>query len=319
MIRVLFIALAGVFLAAGASAQYPEKPIRFVVPQAPGSATDTISRLVAPEMSKFLGQQVVVDNRPGGALTIGIDIVAKAPPDGYTIGMGPIGAMAITRHMVAKLPYNIERDLQPVAVVSKGHLLLAVSPSLPVNSVQELIVYAKQNPGKLLNASSSNGSPGHVGGELFKYMTATEIVHVPYKGGAMAINDLIAGHVQVMWESLNSISPHARSGKVKALAVSGARRSPGFPELPTIAEAGVPGYEAGTWTGVIAPAGLPRPVLDKLNAAVNAAIRSPLFVERFASIGDEPAGGTPEEFAELIRRDSAKWADVVKRSGAKID
>jgi tripartite-type tricarboxylate transporter receptor subunit TctC len=303
----------------GASAQYPEKPIRFVVPQAPGSATDTISRLVAPEMSKFLGQQVVVDNRPGGALTIGIDIVAKAPPDGYTIGMGPIGAMAITRHMVAKLPYNIERDLQPVAIVSKGHLLLAVSPSLPVGSVQELIVYAKQNPGKLLNASSSNGSPGHVGGELFKYMTATEIVHVPYKGGAMAINDLIAGHVQVMWESLNSISPHARSGKVKALAVSGARRSPAFPDLPTIAEAGVPGYEAGTWTGVIAPAGLPRPVLDKLNAAVNAAIRSPLFVERFASIGDEPAGGTPEDFAELIRRDSAKWADVVKRSGAKID
>ncbi len=319
MLRSLAAALAAACFAVGASAQYPEKPIRFVVPQAPGSATDTISRLVAPEMSKFLGQQVVVDNRPGGALTIGIDIVAKAPPDGYTIGMGPIGAMAITRHMVAKLPYNIERDLQPVAVVSKGHLLLAVSPSLPVNSVQELIVYAKQNPGKLLNASSSNGSPGHVGGELFKYMTGTDIVHVPYKGGAMAINDLIAGHVQVMWESLNSISPHARSGKVKALAVSGARRSPGFPDLPTIAEAGVPGYDAGTWTGVIAPAGLPRPVLDKLNAAVNAAIRSPLFVERFASIGDEPAGGTPEEFAELIRRDSAKWADVVKRSGAKID
>jgi tripartite-type tricarboxylate transporter receptor subunit TctC len=319
MLRFCAAALAAACFAVGASAEYPEKPIRFVVPQAPGSATDTISRLVAPEMSKFLGQQVVVDNRPGGALTIGIDIVAKAPPDGYTIGMGPIGAMAITRHMVAKLPYNIERDLQPVAIVSKGHLLLAVSPSLPVGSVQELIVYAKQNPGKLLNASSSNGSPGHVGGELFKYMTATEIVHVPYKGGAMAINDLIAGHVQVMWESLNSISPHARSGKVKALAVSGARRSPAFPDLPTIAEAGVPGYEAGTWTGVIAPAGLPRPVLDKLNAAVNAAIRSPLFVERFASIGDEPAGGTPEDFAELIRRDSAKWADVVKRSGAKID
>jgi tripartite-type tricarboxylate transporter receptor subunit TctC len=317
MVR-LFVALGAAFLAAGTFAQYPDKPIRFVVPQAPGSATDTVSRILAPEMSKSLGQQVVVDNRPGGALTIGIDIVAKSPPDGYTIGMGPIGAMAITRHMVARLPYNIERDLQPVALVTRGHLLLAVSPSLPVGSVQELIVYAKQNPGKLLNASSSNGSPGHVGGELFKYMTGTEIVHVPYKGGAMAINDLIAGHVQVMWESLNSIAPHARSGKVKALAVSGARRSPGFPDLPTIGEI-VPGYEAGTWTGVIAPAGLPRPVLDKLNAAVNAAIRSPLFVERFATIGDEPAGGTPEEFAELIRRDSAKWADVVKRSGAKID
>ena len=319
MVRVRLVALAALCVAASASAQYPEKPIRFVVPQAPGSATDTISRIVTPEMSKFLGQQVVVDNRPGGALTIGIDIIAKSPPDGYTIGMGPIGALAITRHMVEKLPYNIERDLQPVALVSKGHLLLAVSPSLPVGSVQELIVYAKANPGKLMNASSSNGSPGHVGGELFKYMTGTEIVHVPYKGGAMAINDLIAGHVQVMWESLNSISPHARSGKVRALAVSGSRRSPGFPDLPTIAEAGVPGYDAGPWTGVIAPSGLPRPVLDKLNASVNAAIKSPVFVERFATIGDEPAGGTPEEFAELIRRDSAKWADVVKRSGAKID
>src|SRR5499426_3990601 len=312
-------ALALSAIATAALAQYPDHPIRFIVPQAAGSATDTVARILAPELAKQLGQQVIVDNRPGGALTIGIDLVAKSPPDGYTIGMGPIGAMAITRHMVAKLPYDIERDLQPVAIVARGHLLLAVSPSLPVNSVQELIDYAKQHPGKLTNASSSNGSPGHVGGELFKYMTGTEIVHVPYKGGAMAINDLIAGHVQVMWESLNSISPHAKSGKVKALAVSGARRSPGFPDLPTIAEAGVPGYEAGTWTGVIAPAGLPRPILDKLNAAINAAIRSPLFTERFAQIGDEPAGGTPEDFAELIKKDSAKWAEVVRRSGAKID
>jgi len=312
------LALALLF-ATGAAAQYPERPIRFIVPQAAGSATDTVARILAPEMSKRLGQQVVVDNRPGGALTIGIEATAKAAPDGYTIGMGPIGAMAITRHMVSKLPYDIERDLQPIALVTRGHLLLAVSPSLPVTSVRELIDYAKKNPEKLVNASSSNGSPGHVAGELFKYMTGTAIVHVPYKGGAMAINDLMAGHVQVMWESLNSIAPHARSGKVRALAVSGARRSPGFPELPTIAEAGVPGYEAGTWTGVIGPAGLPRPVLERLNAAVNAAIRSPIFVERFAMIGDEPAGGTPEEFGELIRRDSARWAEVVKRSGAKID
>src|SRR5262245_34503282 len=302
-----------------ALAQYPERPVRLIVPQAAGSATDTVARLLAAELPGQVGQPVVVENKPGGALTIGIDLVAKSAPDGYTIGMGPIGAMAITRHMVAKLPYDIERDLQPIALVAKGHLLLAVSPSLPVNSVKELIAYAKKNPGKLMNASSSNGSPGHVGGELFKYMTGTDIVHVPYKGGAMAINDLIAGHVQLMFESLNSISTFARSGKVKALAVSGAKRSVGFPELPTIAEAGVPGYEAGTWTGVIGPAGLPRPVLMKLNTSINRSIATPAFLARFAQIGDEPAGGTPEDFADTIRRDSAKWAEVVKRSGAKID
>jgi tripartite-type tricarboxylate transporter receptor subunit TctC len=307
------------FAACAALAQYPERPVRLIVPQAAGSATDTVARLLAAEMAAPLGQAVVVEDRPGGALTIGIDLVAKSNPDGYTIGMGPIGAMAITRHMVAKLPYDIERDLQPIALVVKGHLLLAVSPSLPVKSVQELVEYAKKNPGRLMNASSSNGSPGHVGGELFKYMTGTDIVHVPYKGGAMAINDLIAGHVQVMFESLNSISTFARSGKVRALAVSGSKRSVGFPDLPTIAEAGVPGYDAGTWTGVIGPARLPRPVVDKLNASINQAIASPAFLARFAQIGDEPAGGTPEDFAETIRRDSAKWAEVVKRSGAKID
>src|SRR5262249_9810536 len=269
--------------------------------------------------AKELGQQVVIDNRPGGALTIGLDLTAKADPDGYTICMGPIGALAITRHMVAKLPYDIERDFQPIALATRGHLLLAVSPAVPFKSVAELIAYAKQNPGKLLNASSSNGSPGHVGGELFKYMTGTEIVHVPYRGGAAAINDLIAGRVQLMFESLNSIAPHARAGTVRALGVSGARRSPGFPDLPTIAEAGVPGYEAGTWTGVIAPAGLPRSIVDKLNAAINRAIASSTFKERFASIGDQPAGVTPEEFAGVMARDEAKWRDVVVRSGAKLD
>jgi tripartite-type tricarboxylate transporter receptor subunit TctC len=305
--------------AAAAAAQYPERPIRLIVPQAVGSATDTLARLLAVDLARELGQQIVVDNRPGGALTIGLDLTAKAAPDGYTIGMGPIGAMAITRHMVAKLPYDIERDFQPIVLLARGHLLLAVSPSLPVHSVQQLIDYAKKNPGRLLNASSSNGSPGHVGGELFKYMTGTRIEHVPYKGGSMAINDLIAGHVQLMFESLNSIAAFARSGRVRALAVSGARRSSGFPELPTIAEAGVPGYEAGTWSGVIAPAGVPRPIVDKLNAAINRALASPSFKERFALIGDEAAGGTPEDFGELIREDSAKWAEVVRRSGAKID
>lgn len=300
-------------------AQYPDKPVRLVVPQAAGSATDTHARLVAAELPKFLGQPIVVDNRPGGALTIGIDFVAKAAPDGYTIGIGPVGALAITRHMVEKLPYDIERDLAPVVQISRGHMLLAVSPGLPVRSVQDLIDYAKQNPGKLLNASSSNGSPGHVSGELFKLMTGTQIIHVPYKGGAAAISDLAGGHVQLMFESLASISPHARSGKVRPLAVSGPRRSPAFPDIPTMVEAGVAGYEVTAWSGIIVPAKTPRAVIERLNAAVNAAMNSAPFRERWASIGDDIAGGTAEEFGDRIRRDSALWADVVKRSGAKID
>ena len=317
-LRLLPLLLACVF-ATGAAAQYPDKPIRLIVPQAAGSATDTVARILGAELGKELGQQIVIDNRPGGALTLGLDLTAKADADGYTICMGPIGALAINRHMVAKLPYDIERDLQPIALVTRGHLLLAVSPTLPFKSVQEVIDYAKDNPGKLLNASSSNGSPGHVGGELFKYMSGTDIVHVPYRGGAAAINDLIAGRVHLMFESLNSIAPHAKSGTVRPLAVSGARRSPGFPDLPTVAEAGVPGYEAPTWSGVIAPAGVPRPIIDKLNAGINKAIGSQIFRDRFASIGDEPAGGSPEEFAEVIRTDSAKWGDVIRRAGARLD
>jgi tripartite-type tricarboxylate transporter receptor subunit TctC len=317
-LRLIFSLLACAF-ATGAAAQYPDKPIRLIVPQAAGSATDTVARILGAELGKELGQQIVIDNRPGGALTLGLDLTAKADADGYTICMGPIGALAINRHMVAKLPYDIDRDLQPIALVTRGHLLLAVSPTLPFKSVQEIIDYAKQNPGKLLNASSSNGSPGHVGGELFKYMSGTDIVHVPYRGGAAAINDLIAGRVHLMFESLNSIAPHAKSGTVRPIAVSGARRSPGFPDLPTVAEAGVPGYEAPTWSGVIAPAGVPRPIIDRLNAGINKAIESQTFRDRFASIGDEPAGGSPEEFAEVIRTDSAKWGDVIRRAGARLD
>jgi tripartite-type tricarboxylate transporter receptor subunit TctC len=318
-LRALPAAVVLLAIAGGAAAEYPDRPIRLVVPQAAGSATDNVSRTLAPELGKQLGQNVVVDNRPGGALTIGIDAVAKAPPDGYTIGQGPVGALAITRHMVSKLPYDIERDLQPVAIVTTGYMLLAVSPKLPIHTVKELIDYAKKNPGKLSNASSSNGSPGHVSGELFKYMTGTDIVHIPYKGGAAAIADLIAGNVELMFESTNSIAPHVRNGRVRALAVTGTRRSISLPEVPTLIESGVPGYEVNAWSGIIAPAGLPRPILEKLNKAINAAIAAPETKERFTQLGSEGGGGTPEDFAELIRVDSAKWADVIRRSGAKID
>ncbi|HUI14201.1 MAG TPA: tripartite tricarboxylate transporter substrate binding protein [Xanthobacteraceae bacterium] len=319
--RRLLIAV-GLFVllfAADAHAQYPERPIHLIVPQAAGSATDTVARVLAAAMSTELGQQIVVDDRPGGALTIGLDLTAKSAPDGYTLCMGPIGALAISPHLVQNLPYDIARDFAPIALVSRGQLLLAVSPKTPFHSVKELIAYAKQNPGKLSNASSSNGSPGHVGGELFKFMTGTDIVHVPYKGGAPAINDLIAGRVQVMFESLNSIAPFARSGAVRALAVTGDHRSPAFPDLPTVAEAGVPGYSAPTWSGVIAPAGVPRPIVEKLNTAINAAIRSPAMTAFYARIGDAPAGGTPEEFSALIASDSKKWGDVIKRAGIKFE
>jgi len=306
-------------LGAPAQAQYPERAIKLVVPQAAGSATDNGARILAQELSTELGQSVIIENRPGSAFFIGNDAVAKAPPDCYTLLFGSIGPFAIAPHMVAKLPYDIERDFQPIAQVTTGHLLLAVAPSLPIHSVAELIAYAKKHPGKLSNASSGTGSPGHVGGELFKHMSGTEIVHVPYKGGTAAITDLIAGRVDLMFESLASIAPHARQNAIRALGVSGPKRSPGFPELPTIAEAGVPGYEAPIWFGVAAPAGTPRPIVDRLNAAINRAVRSDFFKARYEQIGDEPAGGTPEEFAALIKRESAKWAEVVKRSGAKLE
>jgi tripartite-type tricarboxylate transporter receptor subunit TctC len=316
--QLMLVLIACVF-ATQAAAEYPDHPIRIIVPQAAGSATDTITRVLASALSDEVHQQVVVDDRPGGALTLGLDLTAKSPADGYTLCMGPIGALAITRHLVAPLPYDIARDFQPIALVARGQLVLAVSPASSFHSVPELIDYAKQNPGKLLNASSSNGSPGHVGGELFKFMTGTEIVHVPYKGGAPAINDLMAGRVQLMFESLNSIAPFARSGAVRALAVSGDHRSGAFPDLPTVAEAGVPGYSAPTWAGVIAPAGVPRPIVDRLNAAINRALRASAMRQFYATIGDEPAGGTAEEFAALIVADSQKWGEVIKRAGIPLE
>jgi tripartite-type tricarboxylate transporter receptor subunit TctC len=307
-------------LPTAAYADYPDKPIRLVVPQAPGSATDTVARILAAELGPQLGGvTIVIENKPGAAFTIGLDLVAKAAPDGYTLAIGPIGALAISPNMVPRLPYVIEKDLQPIALLLRGHLMLVVSPKSDIKSVQELIAKAKANPGKLTNASSANGSPGHVGGELFKYMTGTQIQHVPYRGGSAATSDLLAGHVDLMFESLNSIAPMAQSGGVRGLGVSGDKRSPAFPDIPTIAEAGVPGYSAPTWTGLIGPAGLPPAVLEKLNAAVNRAIRSPGFIERFSKIGDESAGGTPKDFADVIAKDTAKWKDVVARSGAKLD
>ena len=300
-------------------ADYPSRPIRMIVPQAPGSASDTVARLLAAELSPRLGQQVVVDNRPGGALMIGMEMTARAAPDGYTIGYAPVGGLVISPNVSGKPPYDSNKDFAAIIMTAFNTMLLASNPNLAVKNVRELIDYAKANPNKLSSASSGNGTPGHVGMELFKLMTNTQIVHIPYKGGAAGITATISGEVHLMMESLNSITPNAKAGRVRALGVTGSKRVAVLPEVPTIAEAGVPGYEAMTWNGIVAPAGMPRAMIDRLNTELNRALAEPGLQQKLAAIGAEPAGGTPEEFAKFIRSEYAKWGDVVRRSGAKMD
>lgn len=318
MRRLGLIAFAIGCTVTAAAAEYPDHPIRFIVPQAPGSNTDLYARVIGAEMGKSLGQNLIIENRPGGAFVIGLDAIAKSPPDGYTIGVGLIGGMALTPHMVAKLPYDVVKDFEPVGMIGRGHLMLVVSPQLPVKSVKELIDYAKANPGKLSAASSANGSPGHIGLELFKSLTGTQIAHVPYRGGAGAINDIIAGRVDLMFEGLASMTPFVRDNRVRALGVSGPTRSAGFPDIPTVSEAGVPGYVAVTWLGVVAPAKTPRPIVERLNRALNDALKSPVMVERFKLIGEDAAPGTPEDYAAVIRTDFAKWKTVIESAGIKL-
>ena len=300
-------------------ADYPSRPIRMIVPQAPGSASDTVARLLAAELSPRLGQQVVVDNRPGGALMIGMEMTARAAPDGYTIGYAPVGGLVISPNVSGKPPYDSNKDFAAIIMTAFNTMLLASNPNLAVKNLRELIDYAKANPNKLSSASSGNGTPGHVGMELFKLMTNTQIVHIPYKGGAAGITATISGEVHLMMESLNSITSNAKAGRVRALGVTGSKRVAVLPEVPTIAEAGVPGYEAITWNGIVAPVGMPRAMIDRLNAELNRALAEPGLQQKLAAIGAEPAGGTPEEFAKFIRSEYAKWGDVVRRSGAKMD
>ena len=301
-----------------AHAEYPDRPLRYIVPQAPGSASDTSARIIAAELTRILGQQIVVDNRPGGALTIGINMVVRAAPDGYTLGYGNIGGLAINRSMM-KVPYDALKDVQPIAQTNSNGMLLAVTPSLPVKSVRELIDYAKAHPGKLSNASSGNGTPGHFGGELFKEMAGLNMVHVPYKGGAAAMTEVMAGRVNVMFESMSSIIPHHRSGRVRGLAVSSPKRSPHYPDIPTVAESGVPGFDMTVWSGLITPVGIPKPVLARLNDAINKAMASPGLREKYAANGVETVGGTPEEFGAFIKREVEKYEKIARKIGAKVE
>ena len=318
-LRTVAAAAALLVLAGPAAAAYPERPIRLVISSAAGGSPDIVTRILCAELAKQLGQQIVIDNRPGGAQTIGTEIVVRAIPDGYTLGYANVVTLAINKTLLPKQPYDPDRDLELIGQFLSTHNLLAVNNSLPVKSVRELVDYAKKNPGKLFNASGGNGTTGHLGGELFKIMTGTKIVHVPYKGSPQGIADLIAGQVQLMFDNLTSISPHVKGGKLRGLGVSGPRRSPVFPDLPTIAEAGVPGYETTAWGGLVAPLSTPKAIITKLNAEINRALKSPVLKERFAAIDAEPVGGTTAAFAAFVKSESVKWGDVVRKSGAKLD
>ena len=315
---VLFASLGMSGVADVHAAGYPDHPIRFIVPSAPGGGPDTVARLLSAELVKQTGQQVIVDNRPGGAFVIGMDAIAKAPRDGYTIGYGSVGPLTIARHLTTKLPYDPDKDFQAISQVGMSQCIVGVNPSSPIKSVRDLIDAAKKNPDKL-TYGASNGSISHLSVELFKQMTDTKIVHVSYKNGAQAVTDLMGGQVDTVFGNLPEIWSHVKSGKVRGLAVTGPRRSPGFPELPRIAEVGVPGYEAVTWGGIVGPAGMPKEIVQRLNVEINKAIATPTFKEKYAAIGNEPLGGTPEDFGRFIQQESAKWGAVVKRLGAKID
>ena len=297
-----------------AQAFYPTRPIRFIIPSAPGGSADVGSRIIMAEVSKQLGQTVVFDNRPGATGVIGSSLIAKASPDGYTMGQGNIATLAINRSTYATLTYNPDM-LLPVVQWTYVPNLVAATLSLPVTTVAQLVEYARSRPGQLFFGSSGNGSSLHVGGELFNQMTGTKIVHVPFKGSAAAITDLAAGRIHLMFDNISSISPHLRSGRVRGLAVTSSGRVPAFPELPTVAESGVPGYEVTAWGGVVVPTGFPKGIIERLNVEINTALAKSDVKEKLTSLGAQVVGGTPEHFAALIRKESAKWAGVVKGAG----
>jgi tripartite-type tricarboxylate transporter receptor subunit TctC len=307
-------------IALGASAQgYPTRPIRLVVPFPAGGTTDILARAVSQKLTEAFGQAVVVDNRPGAAGNIGSDLVAKSTPDGYTLLMGTVGTHAINPSLYAKMPYDHVKDFIPVVLVAGVPNVLVVNPALPVNSVADLIKLAKDKPGTINFASSGSGTSIHLSGELFKTMAGVDMTHVPYKGSAPALTDLIGGQVQIMFDNLPSSLAQIKAGKLRAVAVTSLKRAPALPDVPTISESGLPGFEASSWFGVLAPAGTPAPIVARINAEVNKWLQSADAREKLLGQGAEAAGGSPEQFASYIRVETEKWAKVVKASGAKVD
>ena len=314
-----FILAATALAAAGVAAQeYPSRPVRVIVSTPAGSTPDVTARLVAPSLTKLLGQQLVIDNRPGAGGVIGAELVARSVPDGYTLFISSGGALTILPHL-RSVPYDPLRDFVPIGLISIGPFLLITHPSVPAKSVKELIVLAKAKPGSLNYASAGNGVANHLAMELFKHMTGVNIVHVPYKGAPQAVTDVLAGHMNMMFNSIAPVLPHVRSGRVRTLGIASPKRSPQLPDIPTIAESGVPGYESENWFGLFAPAKLPRRLVTFLNDALVKVVHSPEVKAQFVALGADPIGSSPEDFAAFVRRDMERWAVVVKVSGAKID
>ena len=315
---LLLLGAALAAVAAPASAQgYPAKPVRFVVPYAPGGSTDTLARTVGVKLTDLLGQQVVVDNRPGASGNIGMEIVARALPDGYTIVLGYIANLAIDPSLYSKMPYDPVRDFAPITELASSPNVLVAHPSVPVTSFKDLLVKAKQ--GQFNFASAGVGSVGHLTGELLNQMAGIRMVHVPYKGSGQAVTDLLGGHVQLMFSGFSSTLPHIKAGRLRALAVTGAKRSPAAPDVPTIAESGFPGFEATAWYGVLAPAKTPKPVVSRLHNEIVKVLQEPDVKNRLTGLGFEIVGSTPEQFSAYIKSEITKWAKAVKASGAKPD
>jgi tripartite-type tricarboxylate transporter receptor subunit TctC len=310
---------AALFLAGGAGAQpYPSKPIRVIVPFPPGAGVDLVTRLITPRVGEALGQQLIVDNRAGAAGHIGAELAAKAPADGYTLLLAP-ASIVISQSLYTKLTYNLERDFEPVAPTAAAPFVLVVHPSLPIRSVREFVAFAKARPGQVNYASTGNGGTPHLAMEVFRRQVGIDIVHIPYKGTPPAVTDIIAGQVSAMFGNTLSVLPHIQSGRLRALAVSSLKRTAAAPQLPTIAESGAPGFDATTWFGLYAPAGIPRDIVVRLNTEVRRSVQLPEIRDKLVAQGADPMTATPEEFKKFVHDELIKWGKAVKASGVRIE
>jgi len=316
---IVGLAAGSIGWAAAPGADYPTRSIRMIVPFAAGGATDILARIVGQRLTELWGQTVVIDNRAGAGGTVGAAIAARANADGYTLVMGTNGSHAIGPSLYSKLTYDAIKDFAPITLVAHVPQALMVHPSLPVKDVRELIAYAKQRPGELNYSSAGTGTPGHLGLELMQLITGTKMVHVPFAGGAPGLAALVGGQVQLMADNMNSALPMIKSGKVRAIAVTTIKRSVALPDLATVAEQGLPGFDSGSWFGLFAPAGTPQVIIARLNTEVVKILNTPEVRERMLQQGAEPAPGTPAQFTQLIRDDTVRWAKVIKASGAKAD